>query len=136
MVGVIHGMECCFNFAGHLHNGDPLTNRTKHVPAGQPQAGTPPYSWENSAIDALTGAGFSSVTDWSVPHMLFLLEKYNGFGYRKMGKPTPYLWSFSNLHEKGKYVADGHFDPEAVSKQCGAAVMLKSLINRGADLSL
>ena len=135
MVGVIHGMECCFNFAGHLHNGDPLTNRTKHVPAGQPQAGTPPYSWENSAIDALTGAGFNSVTDWSVPHMLFLLEKYNGFGYRKMGKPTPYLWSLSNLHEKGKYVADGHFDPEAVSKQCGAAVMLKALIDRGTDLS-
>jgi lysozyme family protein len=135
MVGVIHAMECCFNFAGHLHNGDPLTNRTKHVPAGQPQAGTPPYSWENSAIDALTGAGFNSVTDWSVPHMLFLLEKYNGFGYRKMGKPTPYLWSLSNLHEKGKYVADGHFDPEAVSKQCGAAVMLKALIDRGTDLS-
>jgi lysozyme family protein len=135
MVGVIHGMECGFNFTCHLHNGDPLTNRTKHVPAGQPQTGTPPYSWENSAIDALTREGLNTVTDWSIPHMLYLLEKFNGFGYRKMGKPTPYLWSFSNLYEKGKYVADGRFDPEAVSKQCGAAVMIRALVDKGTDLS-
>jgi lysozyme family protein len=135
MVGVIHGMECGFNFTCHLHNGDPLTNRTKHVPAGQPQTGTPPYSWENSAIDALTREGLNTVTDWSIPHMLYLLEKFNGFGYRKMGKPTPYLWSFSKLYEKGKYVADGRFDPEAVSKQCGAAVMIRALVDKGTDLS-
>ena len=135
MVGVIHGMECGFNFTCHLHNGDPLTNRTKHVPAGQPQTGTPPYSWENSAMDALTREGLNTVTDWSISHMLYLLEKYNGFGYRKMGKPTPYLWSFSKLYEKGKYVADGRFDSEAVSKQCGAAVMIRALVDKGIDLS-
>ena len=135
MIGVIHGMECGFNFACHLHNGDPLTNRTKHVPEGQPQTGTPPFSWENSAIDALTREGFNTVTDWSLAHMLYLLEKYNGFGYRKIGKPTPYLWSFSNLYEKGKYVADGRFDPQTVSKQCGAAVMVKALLEIGTDLS-
>jgi lysozyme family protein len=67
--------------------------------------------------------------------MLYLLEKYNGFGYRKMGKPTPYLWSFCNLYEKGKYVADGRFDPKIISKQCGAAIMVKALIDRGTDLS-
>jgi lysozyme family protein len=135
MIGVIHAMECGFNFACHLHNGDPLTNRTKHVPAGQPQMGTPPFSWENSAVDALTQEGFNTVTDWSIPHMLYLLEKFNGFGYRKMRKPTPYLWSFSNLYEKGKYVADGRFDPQSASKQCGAAIMVKALIERGTDLS-
>ena len=135
MIGVIHAMECGFNFACHLHNGDPLTNRTKHVPAGQPQMGTPPFSWENSAVDALTQEGFNTVTDWSVPHMLYLLEKFNGFGYRKMGKPSPYLWSFSNLYAKGKYVADGRFDPQSASKQCGAAIMVKALIDRGTDLS-
>jgi lysozyme family protein len=42
--------------------------------------------------------------------------------------PTPYLWSFSNNYEKGKFVADGHYDPEAVSKQCGAALMLKAIM--------
>jgi lysozyme family protein len=28
---------------------------------------------------------------------------------------------------KGKFVQDGRFDPEAVSKQCGAALMLKAV---------
>ena len=135
LVGVIHAMECGFNFAGHLHNGDPLTSRTKHVPANRPQTGTAPFSWEVSAIDALTLEGFNTVADWSIPHLLYLLEKYNGFGYRNRGLPTPYLWSFSNLYQKGKFTADSRFDPEAVSKQCGAAVMLKALMHRGIALS-
>jgi len=130
-IGAIHAMECGFNFAGHLHNGDPLAGRTVHVPAGRPQIGSPPFTWVQSATDALTMKKFHDVTDWSVPRMLHLLEKYNGFGYRRFGVPTPYLWSYSNLYEKGKFVADGRFDPEAVSKQCGAALMLKAVLETG-----
>jgi lysozyme family protein len=126
-IGIIHGMECGFNFAAHLHNGDPLTARTVRVPAGRPKSGSPPFTWRESAADALTLKGFHHVSDWSVPRMLYLLEKYNGFGYRMRGVPTPYLWSFSSLYEKGKFVADGKYDPDKVSKQCGAAVMLKSV---------
>jgi lysozyme family protein len=128
-IGVIHGMECGFDFAGHLHNGDPLTVRTVHVPAGRPSTGAPPFTWHESALDALTGRGFRTVTDWSVPHMLFLLEKYNGFGYRARRVPTPYLWSFSNLYKSGKFVADGRFSAKAVSRQCGAALMLKAVLS-------
>jgi lysozyme family protein len=135
MIGVIQAMECGFNFSCHLHNGDPLTSRTTHVPKGQPTTGEPPFAWENSAVDALKLEGFEKVTDWSIPHMLYLLEQYNGFGYRNMKMPTPYLWSFSNLYEKGKYVADGRFDREAVSRQCGAAVMLKALLGKGINLA-
>lgn len=41
-------------------------------------------------------------------------------------KPWPrFLWSFSTIYEKGKFVADGKFDANAVSKQCGAALLLK-----------
>jgi lysozyme family protein len=126
-VGVIHGMECGFNFAGHLHNGDSLQARTVRVPAGRPAAGSPPFTWRQSAMDALTLKGFHDVRDWSMPRMLYLLEKYNGFGYRMRRVPTPYLWSFSDLYEKGKFVQDGQFDPEAVSKQCGAGLMLKAV---------
>jgi len=98
------------------------------VPAGRPAAGSPPFTWRQSAMDALTMKGFHDVSDWSMPHMLYFLEKYNGFGYRMRRVPSPYLWSFSNLYEKGKFVQDGRFDPEAVSKQCGAALMLKAVI--------
>jgi lysozyme family protein len=127
-VGVIHGMECGFNFCGHLHNGDPLTARTVHVPRGRPAPAEPPYTWLQSALDALRLKKLDQVTDWSVPHMLYLLEGYNGFGYRRRGVPTPYLWSFSNIYESGKFVLDGKFDPNAVSKQCGAALMLKAVL--------
>ncbi|MDQ3815011.1 MAG: hypothetical protein M3347_13810, partial [Armatimonadota bacterium] len=33
-------------------------------------------------------------------------------------------------YTKGKFVADGVFDPNAVSKQCGAAVLLRRMIDR------
>ena len=129
LVGVIHAMECGFNFYGHLHNGDPLTARTVHVPKARPTSGEPPYTWLQSALDALRLKELDRVTDWSVPHLLFLLEGYNGFGYRRRGVPTPYLWSFSNIYTSGKFVLDGKFDPNAVSKQCGAALMLKAVLN-------
>jgi lysozyme family protein len=126
-IGIIHGLEGSFNFGTHLHNGDPLTARTVHAPAGMPKAGDPPFSWEDSARDALIHEGFGGQADWSVPQMLFRWEMYNGMGYRPFAVPSPYLWSFSNVYAMGKYVADGRFDPNAVSKQCGAAVMLKAL---------
>jgi lysozyme family protein len=131
-IGIVHGMECGFNFGTHLHNGDPLSARTVRVPKGRPPAGEPPFTWLESARDALMLKRLHEVTDWSLPHLLYLLEAYNGFGYRPRGIPTPYLWSFSTLYRSGKFVADGVFDPNAVSKQCGAALMLRTLQERGA----
>jgi len=127
-VGIIHAMECGFNFAGHLHNGDPLTARTVQVPKGQPKTGAPPFTWLQSAIDALRLKKLDQIGEWSVPRMLYQLEGYNGFGYRRRALPSPYLWSFSNLYTKGKFVKDGKFDPDAVSKQCGAGLMLKAIL--------
>ncbi len=126
-IGIIHGMETSFDFKLHLHNGDPLSARTLRVPRGRP-LGDPPFTWEASARDAMVKEGFDQVTDWSQPHLLYLWEMYNGFGYRKKGLRTPYLWSYSNLYSKGRYIADGVFDENAPSKQCGAAVMLKALL--------
>jgi lysozyme family protein len=131
-VAVIHNMECGLNFNSHLHNGDPLTARTVHVPAGRPP-GQPPFTWEQSATDALTVEGFSNKSDWSLPTILYRLEAYNGFGYRNRTPPinTPYLWSFSNQYTSGKFVADRQFDPNAVSMQCGAAVILFQMQQNG-----
>lgn len=124
-VGILHGMESGFDFATHLHNGDPLTARTVQKPPGRPVSGTPPFSWQESARDALLLKKLDAVSEWSVPQMLFQFEHYNGRGYRSMGKTSPYLWSFSNLFTKGKYVADNKYDPDAESRQCGAGVILK-----------
>lgn len=132
-VAVVHNLECSLNFNCHLHNGDPLTARTVQVPAGRPPNGQPPFTWEESATDALTFQGFAGKSDWSLPAMLYRLEGYNGYGYHSQTPPvnSPYLWSFSNLYSKGKYVADHVFDPNAVSQQCGSAVILAQMAQKG-----
>ena len=129
VVGIIHSLEAGGDFTRHLHNGDPLSARTVHVPAGRPKTGKPPFTWEQSAIDALRGRGLGAWKDWSVAGTLYQLEGYNGFGYRDHhpNVPSPYLWSFSNHYTRGKYVADGRFSPTAVSQQVGAALLLKRL---------
>ena len=133
-IGCIHALEGGFDFNTHLFNGDPLTARTVHVPKGQPEE--PPangerYTWEESAAAAMKLKAFDLDGDWSLPRLLYRWEGYNGFGYRSRGVPTPYLWSFSTLYDKGRFVADHQFDPNASSKQAGAATMVKGLVDQG-----
>lgn len=126
-VGIIHLMEGGGKWSTHLHNGDPLKERTIHVPKGRPVKGQPPFSWEESAIDALVYMKFDKITDWSIQNCLDLFEKYNGLGYKKKGLPSPYLWSYTNFYTKGKYAFDGKYDANLVSKQPGAAAIMKEL---------
>ena len=131
-IALVHTMECSLNFNSHLHNGDLLLKRTVHVPAGRPVGGNPPFTWETSATDALTMTGIHLKTDWTLPALLYLIEGYNGYGYRKFhpNVNSPYLWSFSNKYEKGKYASDGKWDTELISGQCGAAVLLKRMLEK------
>lgn len=133
VIGVIHNMEGGLNFNTHLHNGDPLTERTKHEPAGYPKTGSPPFTWEDSAVDALTLQGYDAWTDRSIPGILFKWEAFNGWGYRKYHPEvkSPYLWSFTNHYTSGKYVEDGTWNPITVSKQVGAACLLRRLAELG-----
>jgi lysozyme family protein len=130
-VGVLDELEAGGGCSSHLHNGDPLTARTVHVPAGQPEDGDPPFTWYQSALDALEGNGWTDVERWELPDLLWRLEKWNGFGYRSYEVMSPYVWSGSQYHERGKFVADGAFDPSARSNQVGAALLLRSLAERG-----
>ncbi|WP_434050656.1 MAG: D-Ala-D-Ala carboxypeptidase family metallohydrolase [Roseibium sp.] len=131
-IAAIHLLESGRNFKRHMHNGDKLTARTVHVPKGRPVAGSPPFTWEESATDAMKLKNFHKRTDWSLARALYRLEAYNGFGYRSKGIPTPYLWSLTSLYTKGKYASDGVFDPNLVSKQCGAAAFMRGLVEIGA----
>lgn len=131
-IGAIHGLESGFAFDRHLYNGDPLTARTRRVPAGRPPNGESPFTWEYSALDALRYMKLDQWGDWSVAGALYQWEAYNGFGYRKYKIHSPYLWSFSNHYEKGRYIRDHVFETNAVSNQCGAATLLRSLVNQGA----
>jgi lysozyme family protein len=130
-IGIIHAMEASFDFRTHLHNGDPLKARTVQVPSGRPPVWNPPSDWASSAIDAITFDHFADQPDWSLARTLYNWEGYNGWRSRARGINTPYLWSFSHHYSKGKFVADNVWDANAVSKQCGAAVMLKALVDQG-----
>ncbi len=132
-IAVIHSMESGLNFNKHLHNGDPLNQRTTHVPAGRPSTGDPPFTWEESATDALKLRKLHEWDDWSIGALLYQLEGYNGWGYRLYHQHvlSPYLWSFSNHYTTGKYVADGQWSYTAVSKQCGVAVLLRRMVEMG-----
>lgn len=126
-IALTHSLEAGSDFTKHLHNGDPLNARTVLVPKGRPRNGNPPFTWDFSAEDSLSDlAGW---TDWSISGMLYKLEGYNGYGYHNasININSPYLWSFSNHYIKGKFIADGKYSPTAVSKQCGAAILLRRL---------
>lgn len=138
VIAVLHCLEASFDFGSHLHNGDPLTARTVQVPAGRPARGTPPFTWEESAFDALQYDGALAVKGWSIADTLHFLEGFNGWGYRTgAGRATtppmrsPYLWSMTNHYQRGKYIRDGIWDSNAVSAQVGACALLIAMKQRG-----
>ena len=59
-----------FRFNSRLHNGDPLTSRTVRVPARQQTRGTPPFSWEESAMDAIAVNRYDKWNNSSIAGML------------------------------------------------------------------
>lgn len=130
-IAITHNLEAGADFTRHLHNGDPLARRTIHVPAGRPLAGSPPFTWEDSAKDALLLKRLNTIGEWSIPRCLYEFERYNGFGYVARRVNSPYVWSFTNHQQPGKYVADGVFDRSAVSQQCGAAAVMLALKDMG-----
>ena len=133
-VALVHAMESSGDvgrFRTHLHNGDPLTRPTVQVPKGRPRPNGTNFTWEESALDALALQKLDQETDWSLARMLFNFEKFNGMGPRGKGHATAYLWSYSNHYVKGKYVADGVWSDDKVSRQPGVAAILKQLVDDG-----
>lgn len=128
MVGVLHNRESNCDFNTHLHNGDPLTGKTIRVPAGRPP-GKPPFTWEDSAIDAMTMEGHKlhDIHEWTIERILYECEKYNGWGYIRHEINSPYLWAGTDQYSGGKYIADGQFSATAVDKQLGVVPILKSI---------
>lgn len=129
VVGTIHAMEAGLRFDRHLHNGDSLARCTVQVPAGRPPNGKGPFTFEESACDALLMKRLDAVPAWTVPRIAYELERYNGWGYRLYHPEvaSPYLWSGTTHYSRGKYVADGKWSATAVSGQSGAMALLKRI---------
>lgn len=122
-IAVTHQRESSGDFTTYLGNGQKLNKKTTIVPKGR----GPFSSWEEGAIDALVYAPpyAAKNKDWTIGGTLTKLEEYNGLGYARMNKPSPYLWAGTDQYEKGKYVADGEYDPNHVDTQLGCAGLLR-----------
>ena len=147
VVGLEHYREADCSFACHLHNGDNghpdangrLTVRTRQVPAGRPVS-PPPWTWEDSARDALAIDGLNKITDWGIERIGYMVEKFNGEGYFGHGVNSPYVWAGSNLYgdspNVGKYVADHDFDPNAIDTQLGCMPLLSVMMEQDASIAV
>lgn len=128
-IACIHIREANGNFHSHLHNGDPLTARTTHVPAGRPLAGNAPFTWEESAADAISMRGLKTLAAnlTSLEGFAWESEGYNGWGYFYHDVASPYLWGATDCQQSGKYVADGKWDASFVDPQIGVMALLQTL---------
>lgn len=128
-VAVIHYRESNCDFNTHLHNGDSLARRTVRVPRGYPKTHSGPFTWIESAVDALKLKGLHLNTDWSWPRICYELERYNGFGYRQYHPSTlsPYLWAGTSHYTSGKYVSDGKWSSTTEDVQLGTIPLIVNL---------
>jgi lysozyme family protein len=125
VIAVIHERESSQSWLASLAQGDPWNRVSIHVPRGR----GPFQSWEEAAIDALKNCApyLSRWEDWSIGGALCAFDGYNGEGYWYRGLPSPYIWASTDQYHRGKYIADGHFDPDAVDHQIGCAALLQRM---------
>jgi lysozyme family protein len=125
VIAVIHERESSQDFSTNLAQGDPWNKVSTHQPKGR----GPFSSFEAAAVDALVNCApyAGRWKDWTSGGTMTLLEQYNGLGYANRGLPSPYLWSGTDQYSKGKYVADGVFDPDVVDKQLGCAGLIMAM---------
>ena len=136
VVAVIHQRESSQSWAASLAQGDRWDQVSIHVPAHR----GPFPNWEAAAMDALVICPPHAAhwTDWTIGGALTLLEQYNGLGYARgpvdhatghqyPPQASPYIWSGTDQYHRGKYIADGHFDADAVDHQTGCAALLQRM---------
>jgi lysozyme family protein len=120
-----------------LAQGDPLGQRSHHVPAGRgpfaahPGDTTPGNdAWTRGCLDALINCNpyAAKWKVWTIGGVLTLFEEYNGLGYAMRGVPSAYVWSGSDQYKSGKFVRDHIYNPNTVDVQDGCAPILATMM--------
>jgi lysozyme family protein len=123
VVAVLLEREAAGSFSAYLGNGDPWNQATIHIPAGR----GPFSSWEAGAVDAINFYQLDNTNNMSLGDLLQRMERFDGFGYRAHGIFSPFLWSYTDLYTKGKYVSDRNFDAAAIDRQIGIVALLRRM---------
>lgn len=126
--------------AGGSFNGQPFDGRPwSHANKIYKGVIIGPYStWEESATAFIFGKAqyqpdYSKMDYWPDWKILLLLECGNGLAYANRDRNSPYLVGGSNFDSPGKYTSDGVYDPNATTKQIGAALLLKEFRARDTE---
>lgn len=124
IIAALHANECAFDLEKQILNGEKWNKKTRKVPKNL----GPFKNWIDSAVFALDYVNPHFSGNISIAYVLAFLESWNGWGYRSKGVNSPYLWALTNHGiGVGKFVRDGIYDPNAESKQLGAAALIKEL---------
>lgn len=130
VIACIHLMEASCDWRATLHNGERIIGtgrKTRLVPEGF----GPFATWEEGAISAVRHMRLDRTKQWTLGLELQMAEIFNGLGYLKhhSSENSPYIWGCTSLNDgTGKYVADGHYDPNAnANAQVGVAAVYKQL---------
>ena len=127
-VPLIHERECrggVDNWKCSIGQGWAYNEKSKNKPYTGPFS-----SWEDAAMDSLVKQHPYAAKwgNWSGGGAMTIMEQYNGLGYARKGLPSPYIWAQSDQYSRGKYVADGKYDPLFVDPQLGVAISLKAMM--------
>jgi len=122
------------NFNVHLHNGQVLGRTTTIVPAG---IQFPEGQFYEAAVHALTFDRYRndvkeryelSADSRDIIAMISWAEVFNGQGHFNAGRPSPYVFNGTNLHDRGTFIADGVFDPYADDVRPGIYLIIRALM--------
>lgn len=122
----------------YFGNGDVLTRPTTDVPRHR----GPFASFKAGVLDSLhydgIDAGFRAQLRAGiaiVPLMIFEETNWNGWGYDAHGIRTPYVFGATNLQQRGKYDADGHWNGALMDTQLGTAAIWWALLKLAPDIA-
>lgn len=118
--------EASSNFEKNPAQGWPWRSMSRIIPHNGPFP-----SWQAAAIEAYHLNGLDKVgrDNWTWELFCFYGEMFNGFGYRDFHRMhTPYLWGGTNIQTRGKYIADGKFDPDHMDEQIGIVPVARRMI--------
>lgn len=129
LIAALHYRESACDFGTYLHNGQPLGQPTTIVPKNVCFD-----NFHDAAVAALNSAqaqkGISLSQDSDIVLMMTFAELYNGTGYTDYhDMASPYVFSGTDVYEKGKYVSDGSFSSETVDKQPGVYILVMSVMD-------
>ena len=140
LIAAIHWRESHGNFGTYLHQGDPLGKKAVHHPTNIPIF----HEWEAAAKHALGQKKHirdnldmdENTTD--AASIATFAEFYNGLGYHKGDRVSPYVYSGTEEYTAGKYVADGKFSATFRDKQVGVVGLVSAVdgMDVGADVNV